>query len=147
MNYAIAVRPTPLWKFLSREPYEFLNPTPSSNLLTRVRNGYFDPVALTREQEGLAETFQMLADRWHEEIQLISSLSDITAHPAYQAIVQLGGPVVPFILRELEHRPAPWFTALRIITHQDPVPSDAKGRPHAMAKAWLRWGHQQGLSW
>ena len=153
MNYAIAMQPTPIGQFLSDEPYEFYEPAGAygrqavARAISRSRDEYFDRVALTREHEAIEVAFTALAQRWLEATKFTSSLSEMTLHPTYQAIIALGAPVVPFLLRELDSHPAHWFMALRMITGDDPVPSNARGRLHAMAKAWLDWGKQHGLRW
>ncbi len=62
----------------------------------------------------------------------------------YQGIIGLGPPVVPLILAELKHEPDQWFWALEVITEEDPVPAEAKGRVSLMAQAWLEWDRQRG---
>lgn len=151
MSYAVAIDPTPLRRFLSPEPY--MSGTLGVDLLGvadrawRSREHYYDPVTITRQQEALEATFQALIEQWLQDTQFYSSLSDMAAHPAYQAIIGLGKPVVPFLLRELEMRPVHLFTALRVITGADPVKPSERGRIDKMAKAWLRWGKEQGLIW
>jgi len=66
-------------------------------------------------------------------------------HPAYQAIVALGPPVVPLLLRDLKREPAHWFEALKAITGEDPVQSRDWGKIGAMTAAWLAWGRTRGL--
>ncbi len=93
----------------------------------------------------LATRFETLAAEWKAAVALTSSSSAIVAHPAYQAIIALGPPVVPLLLRELEREPAPWFEALKAITREDPVPPADWGYARAMAAAWLAWGRGHGL--
>jgi hypothetical protein len=67
------------------------------------------------------------------------------AHPAYQAIIALGPPVVPFLLRDLEREPVHWFEALQAITGEYLVPRTDWGNIPAMVAAWLAWGRRHGL--
>jgi hypothetical protein len=53
-------------------------------------------------------------------------------------------PAVPLILKELQARPDHWFTALRAITGENPVPDEHRGDLRAMADDWLRWGVDAG---
>jgi hypothetical protein len=99
----------------------------------------------TAGQSGLAARFAALAAEWKEATALESSTTAMVAHSAYQAIIALGPPVVPLLLRDLEREPSHWFEALRAITGEDPVPRDCWGRIPAMAAAWLAWGRQRGL--
>jgi hypothetical protein len=56
----------------------------------------------TTAQTSLEAEFQSLARQWKEACSLLSSTSAMVADPAYQAIIELGQPVVPLLLRELE---------------------------------------------
>jgi hypothetical protein len=99
----------------------------------------------TSPPAALVNMFQRLAKQWRAETSFLSSTSAIVAHPAYQAIIALGPPVVPLILRELENEPAYWFEALRAITGEDPAAGEAHGNFRAIAAAWLDWGRSRGL--
>lgn len=92
-----------------------------------------------------AEQFHTLATEWKSATVLLSSTTAMVAHPAYQAIIALGPPVVPLLLRELEREPAHWFEALKSITGEDPVPPADWGKIPAMTAAWLAWGRKRGL--
>ena len=89
--------------------------------------------------------FQRLADQWREETGMLSSVSQITMHPAYQRIIGMGERAVPFILQDLEKRPDHWFRALQAITGENPVPSEAAGNLRQMTEAWLNWGREKGV--
>lgn len=89
--------------------------------------------------------FQKLAQVWKTDTAYLSSPSAITSHWAYQRIIQLGSLVVPLILQELQREPDFWFTALKTITGEDPVPPEARGRVAEMANAWVRWGQTNQL--
>jgi hypothetical protein len=69
----------------------------------------------------------------------------MVAHPAYQAIITLGPPVIPLLLQDLQREPAHWFEALKAITGEDPVAPADWGRIPAMTAAWLSWGRARGL--
>ena len=94
--------------------------------------------------ETIEQRFDRLADVWLEETAVISSSSQIVAHPAFQEIVGLGPAVIPLLLRELDKRTGHWHLALRRITGDDPVPPAERGDIGKMADAWLRWGKEQG---
>ncbi len=94
---------------------------------------------------AIAARFEALAAEWKAAVAFTSSSSAMIAHPAYQAIIALGAPVVPLLLRELEREPAHWFEALKAITGEDPVPPAEWGRVRAMAGAWLAWGRARRL--
>lgn len=102
------------------------------------------PLAVAPTPEEAKEKFRRLADRWSDETQLVSSLTEIVLHPAYQQVIGMGEAAVPLILNELQDDPAPWFWALQSITGENPVPEDDAGQFRKMADAWLRWGRIRG---
>ncbi len=103
------------------------------------------PVVNSTEQSLIAEQFEKLAEQWKTATALLSSSTAMMAHPAYRAIIALGPPVVPLLLRDLEREPAHWFEALQAITGDDPVPREHWGNIAAMRADWLTWGRQQKL--
>jgi hypothetical protein len=111
----------------------------------RSQEGNMNLNTTTSPPAALVSTFQRLAKQWRTETGFLSSTSAIVAHPAYQAIIALGPPVVPLILQELEKEPAYWFEALRAIAREDPAAGEARGNFRALAAAWLDWGRARGL--
>ena len=97
--------------------------------------------------ETLEERFQRLAATWRAETAYLSSLTDMTAHPAYREIVSMGQDAVPLLLRDLEKEPEHWFMALAEITGANPVPPQHAGNIDRMAADWLRWGREHGYQW
>jgi hypothetical protein len=98
------------------------------------------------EKPGDVEArFQEHANRWHKETGSLSSVSKKLNHPAYLAVIAMGEPVLPFLLRELRDRPALWFEALKAITGQTPVPVGDQSNPRRAREAWLKWGQEKGL--
>src|SRR5438309_8447515 len=102
-------------------------------------------VANAVDQTAVASQFEILAEQWKTATALLSSTTAMVAHPAYQAIIALGPPVVPFLLRDLEREPAHWFEALAAITGADPVPREHGGHIPAMRDDWLAWGRERRL--
>lgn len=92
----------------------------------------------------LRKTFEDLANEWLRERPRGVDVARMTQHPAYQGIVGMGAPAVPWILQRLAHKPDHWFVALSTITGANPVPPASRGRLHEMTAAWLDWGRQQG---
>lgn len=88
--------------------------------------------------------FNRLVQQWREETAFSSSLLEMATHPAYQQIVGMGRVAIPFILRELSRQTDHWFWALKAITAEDPVSSEARGDLAKMAQAWLVWGARNG---
>ena len=83
--------------------------------------------------------FLTLKNKWEEETNFLSSMSDICSHPAYQQIIGMGKSVIPYIFAELDERPNLWFWALKAITGVDPIPANKRGRILEMSKIWLLW--------
>ncbi len=63
------------------------------------------------QRESMEQKFQRLAVVWCAETAFVSSSSDLVAHPAFQEIVDLGLPVMPLLLRELEKGTGHWHRA------------------------------------
>jgi hypothetical protein len=91
-----------------------------------------------------SETFGALAADWKAKRGPVSSVTEMAMVPEYQRIIGMGARALPFILEELERRPDHWFWALKAITGEDPVPSEARGNLRRMTEAWLQWGHANG---
>jgi hypothetical protein len=99
----------------------------------------------TARPTDVEQQFAALTRQWKAATAFQSSTSAMIADPAYQAIIQLGQPAVPLLLRELETEPAHWFEALKAITGEDPVSPMDWGKIPAMRAAWLAWGRQHHL--
>ncbi len=84
--------------------------------------------------------FQLLAEKWREESRFFSFTKDIVATESYQRIIQMGTPIIPFIIKELERNPKHWFYALKQLTNENPVKAKSKGNIKLMANDWIEWG-------
>lgn len=98
-----------------------------------------------RPDADLERRFVALAADWRAGRGVTSSSREMARHPAYQAIIELGPPVVPLILRELDREPDHWFIALRLLTGADPVPTEHRGDIVRMAADWVAWGRAHGV--
>lgn len=94
---------------------------------------------------ALAYRFSRLASRWKSDTRVLSSLRQITAHPCYAQVINMGWAAVPLILNDLQKEPAPWFGALKTITGCDPVPVRSRGKLREMAAIWIAWGRSNGV--
>jgi len=74
---------------------------------------------------------------------VLSNPSKIMGHPAMQAIIALGEPVVPLILRELQAGASVLVWALAEIVGAHP---EFEGNVSTMTNAWLQWGREKGLA-
>ena len=90
------------------------------------------------------ETFESLADEWERDRPRGVDIAQMTRHPAYQRIIAMGEPAVPWLFLRLATKPDHWFVALSTITGARPVPPESRGRVKEMTQAWLDWGRQQG---
>jgi hypothetical protein len=98
-----------------------------------------------QKRQAAERRFLKLAEQWKKETVYLSSVLKKAMHPAYQSIIGLGEPAVPFILEDLKRDPADWFWALTAITGENPAQEASAGNVEEMAEAWLRWGRERGL--
>lgn len=100
------------------------------------------PVTVTRAQGGLEREFNLLVEKWLRETAHVSSVKKASLHPAYQRIIGMGREAIPFLLRELQHKPDHWFWALNAVTGEDAA--QAEDTFDGAVRAWLDWGHRNG---
>ena len=108
------------------------------NLIT----DYYKPISRQWANPGIR--FQELREEWKENTAVLSSITEIAMHPAYQQIIGMGPVAVQFIMQEMLREQDHWFWALRSIAGEDPVPPEHRGRMEEMTGAWLSWGQRQG---
>lgn len=94
------------------------------------------------QSERLKVDFQKFAGLWKSTQSSASAPEDVAGDWPYRAIIALGPEVVPLILHELEKQPDDWFWALAILTGENPVPEQDRGKTLEMTKAWLKWGRE-----
>ena len=82
----------------------------------------------------LEQEFSRLTQAWRAATAFSSSLTEMSAHPAYQRIVGMGRLALPMIFRELATEPDHWFWALKEITNVNPVPQADRGDIEKMAR-------------
>jgi hypothetical protein len=88
--------------------------------------------------------FLSLKQEWEDDTVMLSSITEIAMHPAYQQIIGMGPIAISFILHEMNAKTGHWFWALKSITGEDPVTAEKRGRIKEMTEAWLSWGSAQG---
>lgn len=94
--------------------------------------------------------FQRLAAEWRLQRGATSSISEMSACPAYLSIMGMGKDALPSLIAQLRQEgddPDHWFVALHHIAKTDPIPDEDKGDTVMMAKAWLDWADQEGNAW
>lgn len=91
----------------------------------------------------IEERFRLLADEWSEDTWHISSISDLTVHPNYRKIIDMGMDVVPLLLKDLQQKHRFWFPALSEITKLRPFDPKHTGDVAKMTEAWIAWGKKK----
>jgi len=99
---------------------------------------YYKP--LSRQWANPVIRFSNLAKEWKESTSMLSSVTEIVIHSAYQQIIGMGPTVIPLILLSMRQEPDHWFWALKAITGEDPVSPEHRGKIGEMCDAWLDWG-------
>jgi hypothetical protein len=121
-------------------------PEPESYNVVSIIDKIFEHYSLpfSRQMSFPKTKFLSLAQEWKSATAHLSSITDISLHPAYQRIIGMGEMAVPFILQEMSDRPDHWFWALKAITGDNPVLPEHQGRIKLMTKDWLIWGRRKG---
>lgn len=88
--------------------------------------------------------FAELANTWRRETAVMSSVTEMAMHPAYQRIIGMGAAALPLIFRELSRQPDHWFWALATITGENPVPPEEAGDILRMTQRWLQFARERG---
>jgi len=98
---------------------------------------------------SVEQRFRELVRQWKEATRFLSSIHEMTGHPAYLQIIGMGKDALPLILHELRREPDHWFIALQAITGVNPIPASVRGKVEEMTQAWLSWAEQPsgGPSW
>jgi hypothetical protein len=104
-----------------------------------------DAARIGVREPNLEEVFREYADQWERETASISSVTALTSHPKYQEIVNLGWPVVPYLLADLKNKRGYWFNALYEITKIRPFDPGDAGNSKRMVEAWLNWGKMKKI--
>jgi hypothetical protein len=116
---------------------------PSLTIGPRDKRSAGEPFAVSHGiHPQLAERFDYLAAEWHKGTRLVSSITRMAMHPAYQQIIGMGPAAIPLILQDLARTRDHWLWALYSLTGQDPAPPDANF--DQAVDAWLQWGRNQG---
>jgi hypothetical protein len=113
-------------------PYFIIPKQPSQNV----------PKSTETENDKIAKEFVGRAERWKRVTSFQSSLASKFMHEDYQAIMVMGAPVIPMILKRLKKSPEHWFWALKFLAKKDV--GEGTERPSDAAKAWLNWGKENG---
>jgi hypothetical protein len=94
----------------------------------------------------IIDKFYALASDWEQEVAGLSSTAQMSQHPSYQEIINMGTQILPLLLSELKKNPVYWLSALSAITGENPIKPEQRGRVKQMASAWIEWGRNQGYA-
>ncbi|MEG3858799.1 hypothetical protein [Microcoleus sp. herbarium12] len=94
----------------------------------------------------IVDKFHALASDWKQDVAGLSSTTQMSEHPAYQEIIEMGTKIVPLLLSELNNNPLYWLSALSAITGENPIKPEQRGRVKQMGSAWIEWGRNQGYA-
>jgi hypothetical protein len=113
------------------------------------RGSPFEGMAsLEWQRDDIEIKFNELVDEWRTQKTRASSFSSANASlPAYQFIIGMGEPALPYILRELSKKDEDWYWALKAISREDPVPPEHRGKRKVMRQLWLEWGKAKKYAW
>ena len=101
--------------------------------------------------DSFKSRFDEFVKGWTDDVEDISSFTDMVLHKDYQTIKGLGPRAVPLLLKELQQRPHYWFDALQTLIlanygeDVDPVDEADRGNLQRMTEAWLLWGEENGF--
>jgi hypothetical protein len=105
------------------------------------------PVPVPATAESLEQRVCRLLNCWRAETALLSSSPQLTGHPAYQELIALGPPALPFLFRDLEQTQDGHLSkALAVITGAHPISPEDRGQIRKVAAAWLRWARENGYT-
>lgn len=103
--------------------------------------------AATRD-ETVEKCVTRLLSQWREETAFLSSTAKIVAHPAYQELIALGPPALPYLFADLDRtKDGHLSQALAAITGEQPVLESDRGSISKVAAAWLTWARENGYQW
>lgn len=99
---------------------------------------YYKP--LSRQWANPVIRFSNLEAEWKESTAMLSSITEIAMHSAYQQIIGMGPAAISLIFVSMQREPNHWFWALKAISGEDPVSPEHRGNILEMTNAWLDWG-------
>jgi hypothetical protein len=91
------------------------------------------------------ETFGIYVEIWEEATETPDESEHPTDHLAFQAIVEGGEAMVPFILALIQRRPSRIVDALYHITGENPCPAAHEDDLVSTVRYWLAWGRERDL--
>jgi predicted RNA methylase len=97
------------------------------------------------DEKERKETFARLARRCRREAGVLSNPEQIAAYPAYQQIVRMGKPAVPYIVRAMQREDGDfWFAAMRAITGEEPQDFRTADNVNTAVEMWASLAQERG---
>lgn len=93
-------------------------------------------------KKQLSEKFDLYSGIWKTETMFSSNSSEITNNSAYRSIIGLGKDIIPFIIEDLKQSENHWFSALELLTGENPIKSEHRGIINLMKSDWLNWAEK-----
>jgi len=93
-------------------------------------------------QAALERELNQRAERWETESAIYSSPGAKLLHKDYMAIIKMGEPVVPMILKRMQTSHSDWLWALEHIVENE-NPASGMEDFDCAAQAWLEWGKKR----
>lgn len=103
-------------------------------------------IVLSREEDNAVRTaFVKLRKKWVNATFNYSDMYLACQHPAHKAIVDLGMPVVPHLIRDMMTNETHWFFALNLIVGYNAIEKKNVGRIQLMIEDWVKWANDRHL--
>ena len=95
------------------------------------------------DSDDIRARFRHLFDVWDKDTFIFSSPHQIYNHWAYEELVNLGEPAVPYMLGELQRGRSKVVAALRTISGESLV-QGLRLTTEEIVERWLAWGEDKG---
>jgi hypothetical protein len=95
---------------------------------------------------NIVEEFNILTKEWAEHCQSVvfsSNIQDYLNHAAYRKLVELGSPIIPYIMKQYKKDELPWGFVLDEITGLHKIEDPKSFSPPEVKRLWLEWWEQQ----
>lgn len=98
------------------------------------------------QEDARRMAFEQRSNNWIAETAVFSSISSITRHEEFNALLEMGDSAVKFSLERLlaGELHVHWFPLLKRLSGEDPVRPEDRGVVNRMAEEWIRWGQSKG---
>ena len=96
-----------------------------------------------------AEVFEIHTKEWDKHCQSVlfsSNMKDYLDHPAYQKLVQLGYPAIPFIIARYKIDNLPWGFVLQAITGIEIIANPDAFSPAQVKASWIKWWEDKAVT-